>query len=114
MTKKEAEKILKYKHLKTEIQRMWNMKAKVILVIRGATGTISESLRQNLSNIREKHEIKEIQKSHIAHCTHTMESTNLKVHYSFHGRNNITCSTNCKCRTAAAIYTLETWFVSGI
>jgi len=32
----------------------------------------------------------------------------------FHGRNNTTCSTNCKYRTAAALYTLETWFVSGI
>jgi D-Tyr-tRNAtyr deacylase len=33
--KKEAEKILKYKVLTTEIQCMWNVKAKVILVIRG-------------------------------------------------------------------------------
>jgi hypothetical protein len=36
---KEAEKILKYKDLITEIQCMWNVK--VIPVIRGATGTIS-------------------------------------------------------------------------
>ena len=27
-----------------------------------------------------------------------------------HGRNNITYSTDCKCRTAATLYTLETWF----
>ena len=40
--KKGAEKILKCKDLIIEIQRMWNMKAKVILVIRGATGTISD------------------------------------------------------------------------
>ena len=31
----------------------------------------------------------------------------------FLGRNNITCSTDCKYRTAAKLYTLETWFVSG-
>jgi hypothetical protein len=34
-----------------EIQRMWNVKAEVIPVIIGATGTISKSFRQYLSNI---------------------------------------------------------------
>jgi hypothetical protein len=38
--KEEAEKILKYKDLIIEIQRMWNVKAKVALVIIGAAGTI--------------------------------------------------------------------------
>jgi hypothetical protein len=46
-----TEKILKYKDLKIEIQRMWNVKAKVIPVIIGATGIISKSLRQYLRNI---------------------------------------------------------------
>jgi hypothetical protein len=40
MIQKEAEKILKYKDLTTEIQRMWNVKTRVIPVIIGATGTI--------------------------------------------------------------------------
>ena len=60
--KKEAEKIIKYRDLITEIQRMWNVKAKVISVITGATGTISKSLRQYLSNKPGKHKIKELQK----------------------------------------------------
>jgi uncharacterized protein YycO len=48
--------------LKIEIQRMWNVKAKVTPTITGTTGTISKSLRQYLSNIPGKHEIKELQK----------------------------------------------------
>ena len=65
MIKKEAEKTLIYKDLVIEIHRMWNVKAKVIMVIIGATGTISKSLRQYLSNIQGKHEIKELQKTAI-------------------------------------------------
>jgi hypothetical protein len=38
--KKETEKILKYKDLPTEIQRMWNVIAKAISVIIGVIGTI--------------------------------------------------------------------------
>ena len=60
--KKEAEKILKYKDLTIEIQRMWNVKSKVIPVIIWATGTISKSLRKYVSNITGKHKVKELQK----------------------------------------------------
>jgi len=58
--KKEAEKILKYKHLTIEIQCMWNVKTKVIPVIIGATGTISKSFRKYANNIPGNHEIKEL------------------------------------------------------
>jgi len=86
----------------------------VIPVITGATGNISKSLRQYLSNIPGKHEIKKVKDSHTGHCTHTSESANVKVQTIFHERNNIICSTNCKYRSAATIYTLETCFVSGM
>ena len=62
MIKRKAET---YKDLITEIQRMWNVKAKVIPLIIGATGTISKPLRQFLSNKPGKHEIKEIEKTNI-------------------------------------------------
>jgi hypothetical protein len=50
--KKRALKILIYKDLTTEIQRMWNAKFKVIPVIIGATGTISKTFTQYLSDIQ--------------------------------------------------------------
>ena len=49
--KKEAEKILKYKDLTIDVQRMWNVKTKAIPVIIGATGTISKTFRKYVSNI---------------------------------------------------------------
>ena len=69
--KKEVEKILKYKDLTIDIQRMWNVKAKVIPVIIGVTGTISKSLRHYLSNIPGKHEIKELKKKKPYWALHT-------------------------------------------
>jgi len=69
MTKKKAEKVLKYKDLIIEIRRMWNVKAWLIPVIIGTTGTISKSLRQYLSNIPGKHEIKELQKMAVLGTT---------------------------------------------
>ena len=70
--KKEAEKILKYKDLIVEIQRMWNVKTKVIPIIIGATGTISKSFRKYVSNISGKHEIKEQHKTAILGTAHIL------------------------------------------
>jgi uncharacterized alpha/beta hydrolase family protein len=70
--KKEAEKILKYKDLTIEIQRMWNAKTKVIPVIIGATGTISKSFRKYVSNILGNHEVKELQKTAILGTAHIL------------------------------------------
>ena len=63
--KKEAGEILKCKDFIIEIRRMWNVKTKVIMLIAGATGTISKSLRQYLNNVPGKHEVKELQKAAI-------------------------------------------------
>ena len=72
MIKKETEKILKYTDLTIEIQRMWNVKTKVMPVIIGATGTISNSLRKYVSNIPGKHEVKELQKTAILGTAHIL------------------------------------------
>jgi len=62
--KKEAEKILKYTDLIIEIQTK--------LIPRGATGTISKSFGQYLSNITGKHKIKELQKTPILDTAHIL------------------------------------------
>ena len=72
MIKKEAEKILKYKDLTIEIQRMWNVKPKVTPVIIGATGAISKSFRKYMSKIPGKHEGKELQKTAILGTAHIL------------------------------------------
>jgi hypothetical protein len=56
--KKEAEKILKYKDLTTEIQRMWTVKTGVIPVIVGATGTVCRSFRKHVSDIPGNRDVK--------------------------------------------------------
>jgi hypothetical protein len=72
--KKEAEKIIKYKALITEIQRMWNVKTKVTPVVIGATGTISKSLRKYLSSVPGKHDIKELQKTATLGTAHILRT----------------------------------------
>jgi hypothetical protein len=71
--KKEAQKILKYEDLTIEIQRMWNVKARVIPVITGATGTISKSFRKYVSDIPGKHDVKELQKTAILDTAHILQ-----------------------------------------
>jgi len=61
-----------YTDLTAEIQRMWNVKTKVIPVITGATGTISRSFRKYVSNIPGKHEVKELQKTAILGTAHIL------------------------------------------
>jgi hypothetical protein len=70
--KKEGEKILKYKEITIEIQRMWNVKTKVMPVIIGATETISKSFRKYVRKIPENHEVKELQKTDILDTAHTL------------------------------------------
>jgi len=70
--KKEAEKILKFKELTIENQRMWNVKTKAIPVIIGVIRTISKSLRPYLNNIPGRHEMKELQKTAIMGTAHIL------------------------------------------
>jgi hypothetical protein len=62
---KEAEMIFKYKDLKIEIQRVWNLKTRLIPVITETTVTISKSFRKYVSIVPRNHEVKELQQTAI-------------------------------------------------
>jgi hypothetical protein len=65
-----AGKSVKYKDLIIETQCMWNVKTKVMPVIRGASGAISKSFRKYLSSTPGKHDTKELQKTAILGTAH--------------------------------------------
>jgi hypothetical protein len=44
---------------------MWNVKTRVIPVIIGATGNVSESFRKYVSTIPGKHDVRKLQKTAI-------------------------------------------------
>jgi hypothetical protein len=70
--KKEAENSLNYTDLAMEIQCVWNVEGKVIPVIIWASGTISKSLGQYVSNVAGKHGIKERQTKVIHGTAHKL------------------------------------------
>jgi len=49
---------------------MWNVKTRVMLVITGASGTISKSFRKHVSDIPGNHDVKELQKTAILGNAH--------------------------------------------
>jgi hypothetical protein len=112
--KKEADKILKYKDLTIEIQRMWNVKTEVIPVIIGATGTISKSFRKYVSNIPGKHEVKELQKTAILGTAHILRKVLMQKYNRFNTETNDISTMNSNNRIAVTLYSLGTQFVSGI
>jgi hypothetical protein len=51
---------------------MWNVKAKVIPVIIGTTGTISKLSRKHVSKIPGNHDVRELQKTAILGTAHIL------------------------------------------
>ena len=62
---------------------MWNVTTKLTPVIIRTTGSISKSLAQYLSNILEKHEIKEPQKTAILCTAHILLKVLTRKHKIF-------------------------------
>ena len=60
--KKETEKRLKYKDLQIfEISRMWNVKTKVVAVVVGALGTMSDNFSKEIESIPGKQSAEDVQ-----------------------------------------------------
>jgi hypothetical protein len=64
--------IIIYEDLTVYIERMWNLETKMIPVKVGETGTISKPLRQYLSYIPGKHEVKKLQTTAIFGTEHEL------------------------------------------
>jgi hypothetical protein len=114
VTKKDAEKILKYKDLIIEIQSTWNVKTKVTPVIIGATATISKSFRKYLISVPGKHDIKELYKAAILGTAHILRKVLSRSTKEFRFEDSVRCTISSRGRIAAALYTVETRFVSGM
>ena len=61
--KRELEKIVKYQVLAGEIRKIWNVSTKVIPIVTGALGTVTDRLEQYLKDIGVTTRIELIQKS---------------------------------------------------
>ena len=72
VVQKEAEKMLKYKSLCIEIQRMRDLKWTIVPVIIGATGVVRRNLRKNLEAVPGKHSIDSLQKTAILVTSHIL------------------------------------------
>ena len=72
VVQKEEVKKLKYKSLCIEIQRMWNLKCTIVLVIMEATGIVTRSLRKNLETVPGKHSIDSLLQTAILGTSHTI------------------------------------------
>jgi hypothetical protein len=108
---KEAENVLKYKDLTIQIQRMWDIKTRVIPVINGATGTISKSLRKYVSTITGNHEVKELQKTAILDTALILRKVLMLKYFTANAGASDMGAINSSDRIAATLYSLGKLFV---
>ena len=69
---KETEKITKYQDLKIELQRMWNIKARVVPVVVGVLGATSPGIEKHLDNIPGKQDVRPLLKSALLGSAHIL------------------------------------------
>jgi len=70
----EREKIEQYQDLRLEIQRMWNIKARVVPIVIGALGATSNNLEKHLQEIPGKKKIPQLVKIAILGSAHILRN----------------------------------------
>ena len=72
---KEADKISQYKDLEIEINRLWNVKTKVLPLVAGALGTLRKDFAKGVVLIQVVLKVSEIKRNVLlGHCPHFTES----------------------------------------
>ena len=104
VVRKEAEKKLKYKSLCIEMQRMWNLKCKIVPVITEATGIVTRSLKKNLENIPGKHSIDSLQKTAILGISHIMRKVLLRKAWSLSSADHCWFKTSTRKKRLAGLW----------
>jgi len=104
--KKETEKVLTYEFLTVETQRMLNLK--MIPVVIGATGTVSESFRKYLINVPGKN-ITQLQKTAVLGTVLVLRKVQMYGYKMFIVGINIACTIYCNNKIVVTVCTIETY-----
>ena len=88
---------------------------RMIPVTTGANGTISKSLKKYLTNVLGKHDVPELNKRATLGTAHTAGSVGVLYKGFIVGYSIIlVCTVYCNNRIAVTLYSVGTWFVSGL
>jgi hypothetical protein len=86
----------------------------VIPVIIGATGTFSKSFRKYVSTIPGKHDVRELQKTSVLGTAHIIRNVLVSKYTRANAETSYVGTIHSSDRIATTLYSLGTWFVSGI
>jgi hypothetical protein len=86
----------------------------VIPAIIGATEIISKPFRKYVSTIPGNHEVKELQKTAILGTAHILRKVLMKKYIRVNVGASDMGAINSSDRIVATLYSLGTWFVSGL
>jgi hypothetical protein len=111
--KRETEKSLKYKALQCKYSTLGTQNKSDISNNRGNWNHLKIIQKVPEQRNGKARCSETTQNSHTGHYTDPAGSTDVK-YTTFNMGNNITCAIYCNNRIAATVYSVGTWFVSGV